>query len=217
MSTFKKAKVVMLPTNKKAGPISVGNKSGIAEYHFFQDIEKRGIYLNHTFQHLYFLSDDPIEIGDYVYYGREGSASIARQGVNPSGANSDPMMKKVIGTTDKSLDFNDYLGSGQNRTWKILPQPSQSFIEKFVEEYNKGNAIEEVMVGYYHSTLGSNKEELTNNEKLVLKINPKDHTITIKKAKESWTREEIIDDIEKAIIQGLNIGQYRDLLIREGL
>jgi hypothetical protein len=27
---------------------------------------------------------------------------------------------------------------------EFLPQPSQSFIEKFVEEYNKGNVITEV-------------------------------------------------------------------------
>lgn len=212
MSTFKKAKVVMLPTNEKAGPISIGNKSGIAEFHFFQDIEKKGIYLNHTFQHLYFLSDDPIEIGDFVYCGREGFDPIARQGVNPSGANSDPMMKKVIATTDKSLDFNDYLKSGQNRTWKILPHPSSSFVEKFVKEYNKGNVIAEVMVEYEGAVFSTECED--DCDEIRLRVNPKDHTITIKKAKESWTKEEIIDDIEKAMIQGLSIGQYRDLIIK---
>ena len=50
-----------------------------------------------------------------------------------------------------------------------------------------------------------------------LKINPKDNTITIKKVKDSWNREEILNDIEQAIIQGLDIGQYRDKWIKENL
>ena len=54
-----------------------------------------------------------------------------------------------------------------------------------------------------------------HEKRLRLKVNPKDNTITIKKVKDSWNREEILNDIEQAIIQGLDIGQYRDKWIKE--
>ena len=90
--------------------------------------------------------------------------------------------REVLATTDESLN---------------LPQPSQQFIEKFVEEYNRGNIITDVLVEY---ELISNEEYFGNtvnpdddvpyfDERL--KINHKDSTITIKKVKDSWNREEV--------------------------
>ena len=65
-------------------------------------------------------------------------------------------VKKIIATTDESLYFKDtnknpkqYMGSyismslGEN-----LPQPSKQFIEKYIEEYNKGEKIENILVEY---------------------------------------------------------------------
>ena len=79
-----------------------------------------------------------------------------------------------------------------------LPQPSQQFIQKYIEEYNKGNVITDVLVEY---ELVSNEEYFLNtinpdddvpyfDERL--KINSKDNTITIKKVKDSYSREEVI-------------------------
>ena len=90
--------------------------------------------------------------------------------------------REVLATTDESLN---------------LPQPSQQFIKKFVEEYNRGNIITDVLVEY---ELISNEEYFGNtvnpdddvpyfDERL--KINHKDSTITIKKVKDSWNREEV--------------------------
>ena len=140
-------------------------------------------------------------------------------------------IKKIIATTDESLYFKDtnknpkqYMGSYMSMSLgENLSQPSQQFIEKYIEEYNKGNIITDVLIEY---ELISNEEYFGNtvnpdndvpyfDEKL--KINPKDNTITIKKVKDSYTREEILDDIEQSIIQGLNIGQYRDKWIEENL
>ena len=104
--------------------------------------------------------------------------------------------REVLATTDESLEpRNLYGNSGLFKT--KLPQPSQQFIEKFIEEYNRGNVITDVLIEY---ELISNEEYFGNtvnpdydvpyfDEKL--KINPKDNTITIKKVKDSWNREEV--------------------------
>ena len=106
--------------------------------------------------------------------------------------------REVLATTDESLEpRNLYCNSGLFKT--KLPQPSQQFIEKFIEEYNRGNVITDVLIEY---ELISNEEYFGNtvnpdydvpyfDEKL--KINPKDNTITIKKVKDSWSREEVIE------------------------
>ena len=124
--------------------------------------------------------------------------------------------REVLATTDTSLKIDNPNYDIGRLAYITLPQPSQQFIQKFVEEYNRGNIITNVLVEY---ELVSNEEYFLNtinpdddvpyfDENL--KINPKDNTITIKKVKDSWTREEILDDIEQSMIQGLNIGQYRD-------
>ena len=148
--------------------------------------------------------------------------------------------REVLATSDTSLLIDTYINQGDTVKGDLiikrgsdyttglkgrinLPQPSQQFIEKYIEEYNKGNIITDVLIEY---ELISNEEYFGNtvnpdndvpyfDEKL--KINPKDNTITIKKVKDSYTREEILDDIEQSIIQGLNIGQYRDKWIEENL
>ena len=113
------------------------------------------------------------------------------------------LSEKIIATTDISLvkEYN-------------LPEPSQSFIQKYIEEYNRGNIITDVLVEYGIIYEGRSYD-LYNPDKL--KVNLKNNTITIKKVKDSWNREEILNDIEQAIIQGLDIGQYRDKWIKENL
>ena len=120
--------------------------------------------------------------------------------------------REVLATTDESLRTK-YKENNHQHLSKynyILPQPSQQFIQKYIEEYNKGNIITDVLVEY----------DVHKNSFIPLwipKVNPKDNTITIKKVKDSWNREEILNDIEQAIIQGLDIGQYRDKWIKENL
>ena len=67
-----------------------------------------------------------------------------------------------------------------------LPQPSQQFIQKYIEEYNKGNVITDVLVEY---------DYLLDDRAVLpywnLKVNTKDNTITIKKVKDSWNRDEV--------------------------
>jgi len=95
-----------------------------------------------------------------------------------------------------------------------LPQISQQFIEKYIEEYNKGNTIKDILVeceniemtsisnykGNYDfkcpncqnsiDDLMFSKQPTLYLKCNELKINSKDNTITAKEAKE-WNYEEI--------------------------
>lgn len=100
--------------------------------------------------HLYFLSDEEIKKGDWYY-------DFHNQEVCQSNFTKLPLefgnCKKIIVTTDRSLSeqimyYPDGAIIGDIESYKLLPQPSTSFIEHFVEEYNKGNIITEVEVEY---------------------------------------------------------------------
>ena len=90
-------------------------------------------------------------------------------------------------------------GSTEEKTFEKskFQQEFNSFIQKYIEEYNRGNIITDVLVEY---ELISNEEYFGNtinpdddvpyfDERL--KINSKDNTITIKKVKDSYTQEEV--------------------------
>ena len=195
MEQFKKAKVVMLPTNKKTKYLMV-----------YSDVEKtKGkLILNglkndeyKEYQHLYIISDD--EIKDNYYIIDNIPELLKNNGLKFIDGNC----KKVIATTDTSLYTHKKETVSLPERVFYLPQPSKQFIEKYIEEYNKGNVITDVLVEY---ELISNEEYFGNtvnpdddvpyfDEKL--KINPKDDTITIKKVKDSYTREEHISNIKK--------------------
>ena len=143
--------------------------------------------------HLYALSNDEIKLFDWVYNNKENiveQINSKTQLIFVLEENKENQtFKKIIATTNKTL-------SQTNRT--EIPQPSEQFIQKYIEEYNRGNIITDVLVEY---ELISNEEYFGNtinpDENVPyfdedLKINPKDNTITIKKAKDSYTREEVV-------------------------
>ena len=86
----------------------------------------------------------------------------------------------------------------------ILPQPSQQFIEKYIESYNKGEIITDVLVEYdevydiNHYTENFNYNTISLKEEKInfrynLKVNPKDNTITINLVKKIlYTQEQVI-------------------------
>ena len=190
MITSKKAKVIMLPTNK---PSKLGN---LATYqgHSLAKVIKEGVKPINTilqFWNLYIISDDKIEEDDY--YIIDGIPELLK---NNGLKFIDDYCKKVIATTDETLYLT--FNNGKTDLKFVLPKPSDSFISKYIEEYNKGNVITDVLVEY---ELVSNEEYFLNtinpdddvpyfDENL--KINP-DNTITIKKVKDSYSREEVIE------------------------
>ena len=195
---LKQCKVVMLPTNQKTKYLMV-----------YSDVEKtKGkLILNglkndeyKEYQSFYIISDDEIKEGDWCYDKRPDEngdlVDIVYQVKNIEFELRTSTEKKIIATTDSSLWRPSHKYASDII---LLPQPSQQFINKYIEEYNKGNVITDVLVEY---ELISNEEYFGNtvnpdddvpyfDEKL--KINPKDNNIIIKIAKDSWSREEVIE------------------------
>lgn len=177
---LKKCKIVMLPTNQKTKYLMV-----------YSDVEKtKGkLILNglkndeyKEYQNIYIISDNKIKEGDYCYSYKMNKIVKSTCDVSREANKNIGFWEKVIATTDKTL-------SQTNRT--EIPQPSQQFIQKYIEEYNRGNIITDVLVEY---ELISNEEYFLNtinpDENVPyfdedLKINPKYNTISIKKVKDS--------------------------------
>lgn len=193
--SFKRVKVVMLPTKEKSKLwLSKGNT--LTLWGNENNNDKLGAN-----QHLYFFSDEEIKEGDW-YISAMKSIISQHNGTEklPDG------WKKIIATTDKSLKVpidKAYMNFGETES---LPHTSDSFIEKYIEEYNKGNIITEVMVEYkpYKMTL-----ETGTKYPEALKINPKDNTITIRKTKDSWNREEVIELMAKAFYTDCRVWKNR--------
>ena len=173
MEQFKIAKIVMLTTNEpsKIGNLATYQKRSLAK------VIKEGINpIGSTVQfwNLYIISDDEIKKGDYIYCTITNAIEIAKY-------NHDYLIrdwKKVIATTDTSLYIHQKETISLPERVFYLPQPSKQFIEKYIEEYNKGNIITDVLVEY---------EYLLDDRAVLpywnLKVNTKDNTITIKKLK----------------------------------
>lgn len=99
--------------------------------------------------------------------------------------------KKIVATTDE-LEVERYYPefTVDKSPWiKYKPKPTEEWIEYYVEEYNKGNIIEDVLVEYeeeyiepvgIHSNRGYFKKQL--------KVNP-DNTVNIKTTKEKYNVE----------------------------
>ena len=222
MGTFKKTKLVMLPTNEKASIVNFldNNKLIFIGHQTFQSS------IPFTFYNVYILSDEEIKEGDWILNNLledKRPIQVTKELLEDGLLKDD---KKIIATTDKSL-FTETksIGYTEDRARvfygkEYLPQPSQSFIEKFVEEYNEGNVITEVMVEYETITkrYGSCSigEGVTMNVEQ-LKVS-KDNTITIRKVKDSWNRDEVEEKIRKGAYVLLNgsIGDF-DKWIEENL
>ncbi len=199
-----KSKVVMLATNQKANVYlnEYANDKNKADKLVFggnikneltsssKDLEDRG----YKAQHLYFLSDEEIKDCDWMINTNGDTLIQFKDKFKHEGDGSwREFWRKVIATTDSYIAcVKDTLSIPQRKgltnhypteKW-ILPQPSQSFLQVFVREYNKGNVIKEVLVEYSRTMDGTP----TYNR---LSVNPKDNTITIKKIKDSWSRGEL--------------------------
>lgn len=111
---------------------------------------------------------------------------------------------KIIACTDTLLSLkcdcgyikkvNTGLCSGCGRFTNIplMPTPSKSFIDKFIEKFNQKAPITDILVEYedFYS-----KKDFVNGDDAIsyqLKVN-NNNEITIKKQKDSFTREEVIE------------------------
>ena len=215
---FKRRKVVMLPTNKKSKLcIKITDGFQGLDYHQYN---KRKLNTWFKPQYLYITSNDEIKEGDWWLNKDDNSlnndSSIAHL------ANNAPSCKKIIATNDDSLKLHtveEYPLGASMDVYKNLPEPSQSFMEAFVREFNKGDIITDILVEYESKVKTNGIQELIENEyyskfpeelpncvfEEYLKVNPKDNTINIKKVKDSWNREEVENLCRKAVRDNCNL------------
>lgn len=219
---LKQCKVVMLPTKEKSNIYIDSNNTLSLGF----DIKRTSPDKS---QHFYIISEDTIKENDWflednrvhisndtnpnwvlrkcvsvkngwIFYDKEESI-----GCNPDWS------KKVIATTNKFIRIEQTINNifGKN----YLPFLSEPFIKKYIKEYNKNNQITDIRVEYeklslegilYESIYYDDEEGIPTYR---VKVN-RDNTITIKKLKTNYTKEELIIAMESAIIHGKRIQTY---------
>ena len=184
--------------------------------------------------HLYITSDEEIKEGDWYI----DDCNKIRQSVTSDKEYWEVRKdyKKIIATTDTSLKIKYDGTSLITDNWdKSLPQPSQQFIEKYIEEFNKGNQITEYLAEVEKKWINS-KGEIGNNFNSValyeesikefdamlihqLKLDSQNQ-ITIRKQKDNWSRKEVEELCRKAYLVGRGSGRsllHFDKWIEENL
>lgn len=170
---YQECQVVILFTEKPSKIIKCSNQ---LSYH------PSGIDVGiKDYQHLYITSDEKIKSGELCLDDITGTIKKAENNLSFK----DDYCLKIIATTDSSLD---------------IAQPSKQFIKKYIEEYNKGNKIENVLVEQDHYIYNPETEkEYKSVDRIDImdceqhsKVKVDSHNcITIKPIKDSWTREEV--------------------------
>lgn len=228
MEQFKPAKVIMLHSKYESKILKLENSllfNNITTKYDVKSLDK-----NECFQHLYIISDDKIKDGDWFYDSLDDRVSKAER-VDENvytifckdNCSRLKYCKKIIATTDTSLIIGYTVDFNSKEIY--LPQPSQQFIEKYIESYNKSEAIIDVLVEYETKCSGCGAYPATDmtyctypvpdshNRTLntFIKINL-DNTITIKQMKNSWNREELqpLKDYYEHSKQFVRSNDYRE-------
>jgi hypothetical protein len=123
---------------------------------------------HHKLKHLYILSDDEIKEGDWFVWASNGeeengwNLERCKKLSETDVLNTNyKIQKKIIATTDSSLKIyeSETLAKASGFSLKsddiLLPRLSGSFVEKYIELYNNGNPIVDVMVEYYEHIIGN--------------------------------------------------------------
>ena len=200
---WNKAKCILLETKENSGLLL-----GLSKFGKLISYDTKYVNLDNDAynvkQHLYIINDDVIKVNDWYLATDKIEQCFSKEEANDLTSSC----KKIIAATDKSL-LLDYVGyeHGTARKYEskvYLPQIPQLFIEQYITEYNQGKIISNVLVEY-------DKEELYTRDIpraglkpenrdmwYSLKIN-QNHEINIKTVKDSFSREEVIALITKAI------------------
>lgn len=130
---FKTYRIVMLPTDDNTNGMETKNISDIVSFNgmlWYMPIEIYN-FKNGDNQHLYILSNEEIEKGDWFvnrqYMIGLGIDEYAVWQYNEAKPNSDP--RKIVATTDLSLNL-------------LLIE--EHAIREYIKRYNKGNPITEI-------------------------------------------------------------------------
>ena len=173
---YQQCEVVMIATD---------NKTNITKIYLDADKTKSVLMANKPvndnykeYINLYITSNEEIKEGDWFIIDNKIHQCIGHYNhyicINKKGDSILPIScKKIISSTDESLG---------------LPKPSDSFISKYIEEYNKGNIISDVLVEYEGKRKWMQEHiDTTSYIDYNLKVDS-NNTITIKKVKDSYSK-----------------------------
>ena len=194
MSTFKKAKVFVLETNQppQIGDICYSKITGyfINEGHTSVTNVINMLFVKSTdikTYKMYITEYKELKNKDYfIVRNSENTFVLGQQTKTTMNVIGD----KVIAILGNSI-YPLCDGHCGNECVCTYPHPSPSFVIKWVDEANNDNIITDILVEY----------EYLLDDMLVLpywnlKVNPKDNTITIRKVKENYTKEELCQVLE---------------------
>lgn len=210
---YQEVEVVMIATKQRHSDIELDETLQLATH--------KG-YVNKNGQHLYIISNEDIKEGDwYVSYMLDISDlsniltvpdTIKKANFNNTNKFIIELYskycKKIIATTDESLKIDNDITNQTSVIWdkrdiervivgsKSLPKPSDSFISKYIEEYNAGRTIANVLVEYEVGKSYSGNSGLEVKQWLKIDSN---NQITIKKVKDSYSREEVIEVLHNSL------------------
>lgn len=189
----KKCKVVMLPAEKATCLWIDTDRKTMSNYHKPQ--QGGGAFPEIINQHLYITSDEQIKEGDWYIDEslKLDSGFINIKQLKVKWGTEPINCKKIIATTDKLNTHPNIQDS--YRTGNCLPQPSLQFIQAYIEAYNTGNPIVDVMVEYEDVR---DLDTFINVTEYKPKVD-KNNYITITRCKESWSREEVVSLLNKAV------------------
>ena len=144
MKTQTKGKVVMLTTDGSSRLYILMGRLCRSSISYGQEI-----FPNAQNMHLYITSDNEIKAGDWCYH--LGFQRIEKWTKNSSKDSDKSLRKKIIATTDPYLNCKQLESCYKSLTGKCIcsdkiPQPSESFIKAYIEAYNSGNKINDVMI-----------------------------------------------------------------------
>jgi hypothetical protein len=179
--------VVMLPTSEASNLILFGGKT---KQLIWGNLES-GEWVQH--QHLYVLSNENINTGDW-YYDKVYDRIAQNQG-GPIKYSADLNWRKVIATTNPTL-HNFHMDCPSGKYWEdephwmyddssksMIPTLSSDFIQAYIKAHNTHTPIKEILVEYEEFINQYNTKGITNDTSVRLKLRP-DGTIIIHPIKE---------------------------------
>jgi hypothetical protein len=143
-------------------------------------------------QHLYVTTKkELIADGDWFYNGIFAAVEKVVKSTHVTDGliktlNENPYNHKIIASTNPALTIDKPKDSLQ-RFWH-LPWIPESFVHKFLNEYNSGTQLNKALVEYEEFAVSNRDAEKVGRRLLV---DNSANTIIIRKAKNKWNREEV--------------------------
>lgn len=185
---YAKSKIILIESKE------INKKGDICKFPYGLNIVGKDD-IGYPTQHLYFLSDDEIKEGDWVLLPNKILKRMSNDDMIHYIDSMSNATKKIIATTDKSLNINHKGSIGE----EYLPRPSNEFLRAYCEQ----GGIDEVLVevedkGKYIAKIDHGNGNEIWNINYNLKVSP-DNTIKTKPIKTRWTREEYMQDIKRMV------------------